>query len=152
MKISKNNFFSVPSSGVKGLIIILLGITCSVYAQRNVTNANDSNTPLHLLKPDYPVPYGIVKADDVKGVLDRIHGYLNNVTPPAFVNSKTGEVLTDLSKIDENTALQKGDFRLVSYEWGVAYGGMLLASQEVGGLRIPNMNLPKNSPRILWIC
>ncbi len=114
---------------------VVLCLTMPLVAQRNVTNANDSNTPLHLLQPDYPVPYGIVKADDVKGILDRIHGYLNNVTPAAFINAKTGEVLTDLSKIDENTALQKGDYRLVSYEWGVTYGGMLLASQVTGDNR-----------------
>ncbi|MFN8346124.1 MAG: glycoside hydrolase family 88 protein [Spirosomataceae bacterium] len=110
-------------------------LTIPLSAQRNVVNANDSNTPLHLLQPDYPVPYGLVKADDVKKVLERIHGYLNNVTPTAFVNAKTGEVLTDLAKIDENTALQKGDYRLVSYEWGVTYGGMLLASQVTGDNR-----------------
>ncbi|AXE19762.1 glycoside hydrolase family 88 protein [Runella rosea] len=114
---------------------VVLCLTTPLLAQRNVTNANDSNTPLHLLQPDYPVPYGIVKTEEVKGVLDRIHGYLNNVTPAAFVNAKTGEVLTDLSKIDENTALQKGDYRLVSYEWGVTYGGMLLASQVTGDNR-----------------
>ena len=77
-------------------LIFLVGISTLAYAQRNVTNANDSNTPLHLLQPDYPVPYGLVKADDIKGTLDRIHGYLNNVTPTAFVNSKTGEVVSDL--------------------------------------------------------
>ncbi|NBB20057.1 glycoside hydrolase family 88 protein [Runella sp. CRIBMP] len=113
----------------------VLCLTTPLFAQRNVTNANDSNTPLHLLQPDYPVPYGIVKTEEVKGILDRIHGYLNNVTPAAFVNAKTGEVLTDLSQIDENTALQKGDYRLVSYEWGVTYGGMLLASQVTGDNR-----------------
>jgi unsaturated rhamnogalacturonyl hydrolase len=115
------------------LVAACFSITAS--AQRNVTNANDSNTPLHLLQPDYPVPYGISKANDIKGTLDRIHRYLNNVTPTAFVNSKTGEVVSDLSKIDENTALQKGDFRLVSYEWGVTYGAMLLASQITGDSR-----------------
>lgn len=114
---------------------IVLGLTTSLLAQRNVTNANDSNTPLHLLKPDYPIPYGLVQESDVKAVLDRVHAYLSQVTPPAFVNSKTGEVLTDLSKIDENTALQKGDYRLVSYEWGVTYSGMLLASQVTGDMR-----------------
>jgi unsaturated rhamnogalacturonyl hydrolase len=112
------------------LLAACFSITAS--AQRNVTNANDSNTPLHLLQPDYPVPYGISKANDIKATLDRIHGYLNNVTPTTFVNSKTGETVSDLSKIDENTALQKGDFRLVSYEWGVTYGAMLLASQITG--------------------
>lgn len=114
---------------------IVLGLTTSLLAQRNVTNANDSNTPLHLLKPDYPIPYGLVQESDVKAVLDRVHAYLSQVTPPAFVNSKTGDVLTDLSKIDENTALQKGDYRLVSYEWGVTYSGMLLASQVTGDMR-----------------
>ena len=105
------------------------------FAQRNVTNANDSNTPLHLLKPDYPIPYGIPKTEEIKVILDKIHAYLNKVTPAEFINSKTGETLTDLSKIDENTALKKGDFRLVSYEWGVTYGAMLLASQATGDVR-----------------
>ena len=109
--------------------------TSLFFAQRNVTNANDSNTPLHLLKPDYPIAYGIPKTEDIKVVLDKIHAYLNDVTPAEFINSKTGETLTDLSKIDENTALKKGDFRLVSYEWGVTYGAMLLASQATGDAR-----------------
>lgn len=106
-----------------------------LFSQRNVTNANDSNTPLHLLKPDYPIAYGIPKTEEIKIVLDKIHHYLNEVTPAEFINSKTGETLTDLSKIDENTALKKGDYRIVSYEWGVTYGAMLLASQATGDNR-----------------
>ncbi len=93
-------------------------------AQRNETKANDSNTPLHLLQPDYPVPYGKVDIGEVTKVLNRIHGYLDAVTPAAFVNSKTGERLKDLSKIDENTTLEKSDFRLVSYVWCVTYGAI----------------------------
>jgi unsaturated rhamnogalacturonyl hydrolase len=114
----------------------IIFITSTIgFSQRNVTNANDSNTPLHLLKPDYPINYGIPKTEEIKGALDKIHGYLNAVTPTEFINSKTGETLTDLSKIDENTALKKGDFRIVSYEWGVTYGAMLLASQATGDAR-----------------
>lgn len=109
--------------------------TTLLFAQRNVTNANDSNTPLHLLRPDYPINYGIPKTEEIKSSLDKIHAYLNEVTPAEFINSKTGETLTDLSKIDENTALKKGDFRIVSYEWGVTYGAMLLASQATGDAR-----------------
>ncbi len=119
-------------------ILLFLFINKASFAQRNVTNANDSNTPLHLLEPDYPIPYGIPKAEEIKVVLDKIHNYLNEVTPTEFVNTKTGETLTDLSKLDENTALKKGDFRLVSYEWGVIYGGMLLASQATGDVRFKN--------------
>lgn len=95
----------------------------------------DATTPLHLLKPDYPIPYGIPKNEDVSAVLARVYAYLNGVTPPAFANEKTGEVFTDASKIDANTILQKGDFRIVSYEWGVTYAGMLLASEATGDPR-----------------
>lgn len=109
-----------------------LFVAQTAYSQRNETKANDSNTPLHLLKPDYPMPYGKVEIADVTQVLKRIYTYLNTVTPANFMNSKTGEKLTDLSKIDSNTVLQKGDFRLVSYEWGVTYGAMFLATEATG--------------------
>lgn len=95
----------------------------------------DATTPLHLLKPDYPIPYGIPKQEDVTAVLSRVHGYLNGVTPPSFANEKTGELFTDATKIDQNTILQRGDFRIVSYEWGVTYAGMLLASEATGDAR-----------------
>jgi unsaturated rhamnogalacturonyl hydrolase len=114
------------------IIICFLVFTQILNAQRNETKANDSNTPLHLLKPDYPVPYGKVEIESVTKVLQRIHGYLDTVTPPQYLNQKTGEMLTDLSKIDENTILKKGDFRLVSYEWGVTYGAMFLATETTG--------------------
>lgn len=120
---------------MRKILITLCLLSNLAFAQRNVTNANDSNTPLHLLQPDYPVPYGIPKIENIKASLEKIHGYLNEVTPTEFINTKTNETVTDLSKIDENTALKKGDFRLVSYEWGVTYGAMLLASQVTGDPR-----------------
>jgi rhamnogalacturonyl hydrolase YesR len=110
--------------------VVLIHIAIApVFAQ------TDATTPLHLLKPDYPIPYGIPKQDDVTAVLNRVHGYLDGVTPPGFQNEKTGELFTDASKIDQNTILQRGDFRIVSYEWGVAYAGMLLASEATGDAR-----------------
>ncbi len=124
-----------PKTNLSLTILLLLSSFSLVFAQKNVTKSNDSNTPLHLITPDYPVPYGIIKTEEVTNVLNRIHGYLNEVTPTNFINSKTGETITDLSKIDENTALQKGDFRIVSYEWGVTYSAMLLASQATGDAR-----------------
>lgn len=127
----KNNHFTK----VLFASLVLSSVTTGAFAQKNVTKSNDSNTPLHLIQPDYPVPYGIVKQEDVVSTLQRIHGYLDTVTPTNFVNAKTNEVITDLSKIDENTALQKGDFRLVSYEWGVTYAAMLLAAQATGDNR-----------------
>ena len=113
-------------------ILLVFFSNSTLFAQKNETKANDSNTPLHLIKPDYPVPYGIAKTEEITQILNRIHGYLNEVTPANFANSKTGETVSDLAKIDENTALQKGDFRIVSYEWGVTYWAMLAASAATG--------------------
>ena len=38
-------------------LLLLLNSFSLVFAQKNETKANDSTTPLHLIKPDYPVPY-----------------------------------------------------------------------------------------------
>ncbi len=120
---------------MKNLYILLILLTQTLLAQRNETKANDSNTPLHLLQPDYPTPYGKPAVEDITKTLQRIHGYLDEVTPPQYLNAKTGDIITDFSKIDTNTTLKKGDFRIVSYEWGVTYGGMLLASEATGDMR-----------------
>lgn len=107
--------------------IIMFSIAVSTSAQ---TPVNDATTPLHKLQPDYPVPYGIPKEESVIAVLNRVRAYLDNVTPAGFINEKTGEAVSDASKIDKDTILARGDFRIVSYEWGVTYAGMLLAAQE----------------------
>lgn len=125
-------FTHISTSGTALAIAYLLGSASGSFAQRNETRANDSNTPLHLLQPDYPVPYGIVKKENVLSDLNRIYNYLNQVTPTAFVDSKTGQPVTDLTKIDQHTVLQKGDYRIVSYEWGVTYSAMLLAAKVTG--------------------
>ena len=91
--------------------------------------ANDTNTPLHLVQPDYPTPYGIPDTSLIISKLQNIHEYLAGVTPYGFVNKETGEKVTDLSLMDEHTSIEKGDFRIVSYEWGVTYGAMLNASE-----------------------
>ena len=95
----------------------------------------DATTPLHQLKPNYPIPYGIPKPEDVKQTLDRVRSYLDSVTPIGFINERTGAPVNDLSKIDADSAFARGDFRLVSYEWGVTYAGMLLAADATGDQR-----------------
>ena len=95
----------------------------------------DATTPLHQLKPNYPIPYGIPKPEEVNQTLDRVRQYLDSVTPIGFINEKTGAPVNDLSKIDAETVFARGDFRLVSYEWGVTYAGMLLAADATGDQR-----------------
>jgi rhamnogalacturonyl hydrolase YesR len=96
---------------------------------------NDSNTPLHLMKPDYKTPYGVVKQQDVKAALDRVLVFLEKATPTRVINKDTKEEITDLKKIDKNSLLERGQFRLASYEWGVTYAGMLLAAETSGDAR-----------------
>src|SRR5687768_13574633 len=111
--------------------VLLLTLTCGTVISQQQPQT-DSNTPLHRLKPNYPGPYGLIKAEEVAAVLNRVHAYLDQVTPAAFVNSKTNEVITDLAKIDEHTMLNQGDFRIVSYDWGVTYAGLLSPSEATG--------------------
>jgi rhamnogalacturonyl hydrolase YesR len=119
---------------IKAFCLILLLLCNAVFAQQKPP-VTDATTPLHLLKPDYVTPYGAPKPEDVTAVLNRVFGYLDSVTPAGFINEKTGETVTDLSKIDANTILARGDFRIVSYEWGVTYAGMLSAAEATGDAR-----------------
>jgi rhamnogalacturonyl hydrolase YesR len=97
--------------------------------------ATDSNTPLHQLKPAYPVPYGPPTVDQVAEVLRRVHGFLEGTTPARFVTGASGAPIVDLGKLDDDAVFEPGGFRPISYEWGVTYSGMLLAAQATGDPR-----------------
>lgn len=67
----------------------------STFAQK----VTDSNTPLHLLQPNYDVPYGKPEVNEITAVLDRVYNYLNNATPTKLVDKISGAEITDYSKI-----------------------------------------------------
>lgn len=113
------------------MVLLLAGITL-LRAQDAPLKINDSNTPLHALQPDYPVPYGAPKPEEVKAVLDRIFSFLDANTPKKMVDRTTNAEISDLSKLNAGSTFYPGTFRLISYEWGVAYGAMLLASEATG--------------------
>ena len=106
------------------LKVLMGGIGLLVSTSTIAQKLTDVNTPLHALKPDYPVSYEIPTVGIVKEKLDKVYQYLNGVTPCQLINKKTG-VNVEVSKIDTNTVFKTGDFRLTSYEWGVTYAGML---------------------------
>ena len=116
---------------------ILLTVTLcgGINAQTQNKPANDATTPLHLLQPEYPTPYGAPAIDSVKAVLNKVYSYLNMVTPAKVIDKNTKQEITDFSKLNKDAAFAPGDFRLISYEWGVTYAGMLLASQVTGDQR-----------------
>ncbi len=108
--------------------ILILVASFGLQAQK----VNDATSPLHLMKPAYDTPYGKPDVKSITEVIDRIYTYLDKTTPMALVNKETMTEVTDYSKVDEKTIFKPGDFRLISYEWGVTYAGMLLASEITG--------------------
>lgn len=93
---------------------------------------NDSNTPLHLMQPAYKTPYGSLTEQGIKSKMDLVLHYLEKTTPMRVVDRNTGKQITDYNKVDANSQLERGTFRLGSYEWGVTYSAMLAAGEITG--------------------
>ncbi len=103
---------------MKHVALTALALLCmQCTQQQKQEEVNDSTTPLHLLKPDYKVPYGEVNKEDVKAALDRIFQYVDAQTPHALKDDGT---------------LERGAFRIGSYEWGITYQALLAAAEVTG--------------------
>jgi rhamnogalacturonyl hydrolase YesR len=118
-------------------LLFMLSVVFLCMAQKNlpIEKVNDSNTPLHLMKPNYKIPYGVMKVEDVRNVVDRVFIFLDKSTPTRIINKETKEEIGDLSQPDKNARIENGQFRLTSYEWGVTYAGMLLVAETTGDTR-----------------
>lgn len=111
-------------------LLPLLLISCQQGEQKEV--ANDFNTPLHLMQPDYNTPYGPVDTAEIRATLDRVYDFLAASTPTKVLDKESKKEITDYSLINENSVLERGTFRLTSYEWGVTYAAMLAAGEATG--------------------
>jgi len=118
-------------------------ITVVAYAQYTTAKGNDANTPLHLLQPDYVTPYGATKPADIKAVLDRVYNYLDAATPYTLQDRSTKAIISDLNQANSNSIFTPGDFRLISYEWGVAYTGMLEAGAATGDKKFTDYTIKR---------
>ena len=116
----------------KTFFILSWALMPCVLAAQNVQPMNDSNTPLHLLQPQYRLKYGVSSVEEVKVTIDRVLHYINTCTPVNIVNQKTGKPVTHYQQIDEDAQLERGMFRLTSYEWGVTYSACLAAAKSTG--------------------
>lgn len=118
----------------KLLLPVWLLISVSCVAQKNTIQekVNDSNTPLHLLKPQYTTPYCIPAEKSVREKTDKVLLFLNTATPAKVIDQLSGKEIQDYSQINKNSVLEQGQFRLTSYEWGVTYAGMLLMNEVTG--------------------
>lgn len=122
----------------------LQAVTPFAKAQYTTAKGNDSNTPLHLLKPAYDTPYGVPKPAEIKAVLDRVYGYLDATTFMQLQDKTTGAAVA-IAKADANTIFKPGDFRLISYEWGVTYTGMLEAGAATGDKKFTDYSVKRIS-------
>ena len=114
-------------------ILLFIILFCLLTAGDAVgQKKTDSTTPLHLLQPDYDIHYVKPEPVEIVQVLDRIYNYLEATTPAMLIDKTTGNEIDDYKKIANNTIFKPGDFRLISYEWGVTYAGMLLAGEITG--------------------
>jgi hypothetical protein len=129
---------------LKNIIYLLLaGFSIPVLSQITPAKVTDSNTALHAMRPDYLIPYGPPKAEDIIAVLNRLYNYLDISTPAKVIDNQMKTEITNLTKLNSSTVFQPGVFRLISYEWGVAYGAMLLAAEATGDSKFKEYTLKR---------
>jgi rhamnogalacturonyl hydrolase YesR len=114
----------------KYLILFVFSILINVFtviSQNSKAVLNDSHTPLHLLKPDYEIPYAKLTVDQIKNKIDKVLTYLDLSTYSKVEDAKNQTIINDYKNINSSSQLKRGDFRIASYEWGVTYAAMLTA-------------------------
>ena len=117
---------------VIGCVLSCLMVAVTCFSQTPPVRVSDTTTALHALQPDYKTPYGGQSIEEVTAVLERVRAYLEATTPMQLVDRRSGDVITDLSQAGRGGMFAQGDFRLISYEWGVTYAGMLNAGKATG--------------------
>ena len=135
----EENIMRQTSAVVVALLAVSLLCPFPCLAQR----ISDATTALHTMQPDYRTPYGSQSVEGIASVLKRVHSYLDGVTPMQLVDRRSDSPIADLGRAGENAIFAQGDFRLISYEWGVTYAGMLNACRATGisALRIIPQNV-----------
>jgi rhamnogalacturonyl hydrolase YesR len=116
-------------------VVALSLLTAAAASAQAPAPRTDDTTPLHLMKPSYPIPYGSTTPEAVTEVLRRVHGFVERSTPLGWVDAATGQPIADLKTAKGAVAPTPGAFRLTSYEWGVTYSGMLRAGEATGDPR-----------------
>lgn len=117
------------------ITVAALLVALPAVAQKKKTVVNDSNTPLHLLQPAYQGTYGDLSPEQVKKDIDRVFNYIDKETPARVVDKNTGKVITDYTTMGDEAQLERGAFRLASYEWGVTYSALIAAAETTGDQR-----------------
>jgi unsaturated rhamnogalacturonyl hydrolase len=113
-------------------IFLLLTVHANLAAQAPATS-----TPVNpdRIASNYPIRYGPATIESITEALNRIRTYLESCTPASVIRSGDKEPVSNFGKLPSDAVLERGAIPIVSYEWGVTYSGMLLASEETGDAR-----------------
>ncbi|HEY4787647.1 MAG TPA: glycosyl hydrolase, partial [Bacteroidales bacterium] len=87
---------------MKKYILFFLGLVLiiSLTNAQTTQKTTDTNTPLYLLPPDYPMPYDPPKPEEIKAVLDRIYGFVDSCTPTKLINKNSKSEISDYGTPD----------------------------------------------------
>jgi len=85
--------------------------------------------------PAYPIQYEPAESAAIKATLDRVLTYLEGSTKPSYVDRDTKQPVAAGAPLPAHVGLQRTDFILTSYEWGVTYSGMLQVASVTGDAR-----------------
>jgi unsaturated rhamnogalacturonyl hydrolase len=113
-------------------VVLVAGLLSCAPQGQKPAESTDTSAPLHMLQPGYRVPYKVMTEDEVTAIMKRVLHYLDGASPARLVDRNTGEPIPESAQPDTAARMARGDFRLVSYEWGVLYAGMLLAGEVTG--------------------
>ena len=100
-------------------LVLWAAISVQGLSQTKPAGVTDSNTALHAMQPDYEVPYGPAKAEEITAVLNRLYTYLDASTSARVADRSAKAEITDMKKLTPETNFEQGVFRLISYEWGL---------------------------------
>jgi unsaturated rhamnogalacturonyl hydrolase len=115
----------------------LLLPTAGAHAEGPYRN-RDNKDPRDLSEGTYPIPYQKPTLTEIREVLERVRGYLEETEPNRVVDGRTGAPITDFSLPDVNARIPDGAgeaFYPLDYTMGVVHSGMLLASEATGDAR-----------------
>jgi rhamnogalacturonyl hydrolase YesR len=121
------------------VIVLATAISAGSLAQsaakeHTATPQSDPGVYSGRLKVDYPTPYESATEEQIRAVLERVHGYLLDASPVRPVNADSGEAVTP-GKLPDHVAFARTDLLILTYEWGVTYAGMLRTAEITGDAR-----------------
>jgi rhamnogalacturonyl hydrolase YesR len=121
-----------------GVVLLLLLVAAPPAPPEGPYRHRDNKDPKDLSEGTYPIPYQKPARAEIEEVLQRVHAYVEAVSPTSVVDAQTGREITDFS-VPSTQARIAGDegeqFYPLDYTMGVAHAGMLLASQVTGDAR-----------------